>query len=126
MVSPRQTFAVVTIEDVRAVASQLPRSYEAVVRGRVKFRVGRIVFLAFSRDETEMGFGFPKEERHLLVESEPEKFLMPGKADLRYNWVEARLEALDLKEMRELVQDAWSMAVPKSVADAYFGSEPSG
>jgi hypothetical protein len=115
---------VVTIDDVRAVASVLPRSYEAEVRGRVKFRVGRIVFLAFSRDETEMGFGFPKEERDGFVATYPEKFLMPGTADLRYNWLEARLAALDLREMQELVMDAWSMAVPKSVAAAYFESVP--
>jgi len=54
---------VVTIDDVRAFATRLPRAYEALVRDRVKFRVGRIVFLAFSRDEQVMGFGFPKEER---------------------------------------------------------------
>src|SRR2546429_276156 len=56
-----------TIEDVRALASQLPRSYEALVRDRVRFRVGRLVYLAFSRDETVMGFAFPKEERDALV-----------------------------------------------------------
>ena len=36
-----------TIEDVRALTAGLPRSYEAVVRGRVKFRVGSIVYLAW-------------------------------------------------------------------------------
>jgi hypothetical protein len=109
-----------TIEAVRAVASQLPRSYEALVRDRVKFRVGRIVYLAFSRDETIMGFAFPKEARAALVESEPEKFLMPGRADLRYHWVEVRLDAVDDAEMRELVLDAWEMVVPKRVAAEYF------
>jgi hypothetical protein len=49
----------VTLEDVRAVALRLPRTTEAYVYGRVKFRVGRIVYLAFSRDETELGFAFP-------------------------------------------------------------------
>jgi hypothetical protein len=44
-------------------ASTLPRSCEVVVGDRIKFRVGRIVYLAFSRDETVMGFAFPKEER---------------------------------------------------------------
>jgi hypothetical protein len=109
----------VTIEDVRAFASGLPRAYEVLVRDRVKFRVGRIVFLAFSRDETQMGFGFPRELREALVASDPEKFLMPGKADLRYQWVEARLAALDVDEMRELVLDAWRMCVPKKVAAGY-------
>src|SRR4249920_2713526 len=99
----------VTIEDVRALASTLPRSYEVLVHDRVKFRVGRIVFLAFSRDETQMGFGFPKEEREALVASDPAKFMMPSKSDMRYQWVEARLGAIHVEEMRELVYDAWRM-----------------
>ena len=109
----------VTIDDVRAVAAPLPRSYELVVGGRVKFRVGRIVYLSFSRDETLMGFGFPKEEREWLIGGSPEKFLHPSRSDLRYHWVLARLAALEEKEMRELVVDAWRMVVPKSVAAAY-------
>src|SRR5256884_944582 len=101
--------AVVTIDHVRAVAAPLPRSYEALVRGRVKFRVGRIVYLAFSRDETEMGFAFPKEWRDALVQTEPEKFMLPGESDLRYNWAVVRLAAIDLPKMREIVLDAWSI-----------------
>ena len=99
----------VTVEDVRSVAMALPRTTEALVRGRVKFRVGSIVFAAFSRDETLMGFAFPKDEREWLVGTEPEKFLMPGEADLRFNWVVVRLVAIDVAEMRGLVIDAWSM-----------------
>ena len=111
----------VTLDDVRAVAAGLPRSYEVLVRDRVKFRVGQYVWLAFSRDETLMGFAFPKEEREALVGSEPDKFQMPGRADLRYNWVVARLDALDEDEMREIVLDAWRMVVPRSVAAAHLG-----
>jgi hypothetical protein len=107
---------VVTLEDVRAFARTLPRTEEALVRDRVKFRVGRIVYLAFSRDETLMGFGFPKEEREALVASEPAKFLMPKGGDLRYHWAVVRLEAIDLTEMREIVLEAWRMCVPKRVA----------
>jgi hypothetical protein len=106
----------VTVEDVRVLASSLPRAYEALVRDRVKFRVGRIVFLAFSHDDELMGFAFPKEEREALIASEPEKFLMPKPSDQRYNWVVVRLAAIDPVEMRELVLDAWRMVVPKRVA----------
>jgi hypothetical protein len=112
----RQAGDVVTIEDVRAIASTLPRAYEVLVRDRVKFRVGRIVFLAFSRDETIMGFGFAKDERAALVAAEPDKFLLPSQSDMRYHWVHARLSALDQAEMQELVLDAWRMCVPKRVA----------
>ena len=108
-----------TVADVRAVALTLPRTTEAIVRGRIKFRVGQTVYVAFSRDETLMGFGFPKEEREWLVGTEPEKFLMPVESDLRFNWVEARLAALDAEEMRGLVIDAWSLCVPKRLSAAY-------
>ncbi len=111
----------VTIEDVRELVADLPRSYEVLVRDRVKFRVGRIVYLAFSRDESLMGFGFPKEERDALVASDPRKFMLPGAADLRYNWVVVRLSEIDRDEVRELVLDAWRMVVPKSVARQHLG-----
>jgi hypothetical protein len=110
----------VTIDDVRPLALSLPRSYEVLVRDRVKFRVGRIVYLAFSRDETLMGFAFPKDERAALVAGEPDKFQLPSRSDMRYNWVVVRLEAIDVVEMRELVLDAWRMVVPKKVADAFL------
>jgi hypothetical protein len=110
----------VTIEEVRKFAEGLPRSYEALVGDRVKFRVGRIVYLAFSRDETLMGFAFPKEEREGLVLSEPDKFMMPKRSDLRYNWVVVRLAAIDETEMREIVLEAWRMVVPKRVAAEYL------
>ena len=111
----------VTIDDVRALASTLERSYEAVVRDRVKFRVGRIVYLAFSRDDTLMGFAFPKEEREALVASEPDKFMLPKAGDMRYNWVVVRLAEIDHDEMVEIVVEAWRMVVPKKVFAAYDG-----
>jgi hypothetical protein len=107
-----------TVDDVRALVASLPRSYEVLVRGRVKFRVGKIVYLSFSRDEAVMGFAFPKEEREALLQTAPEKFLRPEPSDLRFNWVLARLEALDEEELRELVLDAWRMVVPKRLAAA--------
>ena len=113
----------VTAQDVRRIALELPRAYEALVRDRVKFRVGRIVFLAISPDEELLGFGFPKEERAALVASEPEKFLMPLRSDERYNWVRVRLAKIDEAELRELVIDAWRMCVPKRVAEAYLRGE---
>jgi len=113
----------VTIDDVRELASTLERSYEVLVRDRVKFRVGRIVFLAFSRDDTMMGFAFPKEERQALVDSEPRKFMLPKQGDMRYNWVVVRLAEIDKAEMTELVVDAWRMVVPKKVFEAYLAGE---
>jgi hypothetical protein len=102
-----------TVEDVRAVAVALPRTEEYVLRGRLKYRVGRIVYLALSFDETELGFAFPKEERDGLIASDPTKFFLPRASDLRYNWVQAWLSAVEPDELRELVVDAWRMVVPR-------------
>ncbi len=113
----------VTIHEVRALAETLPRSYEVLVGGRVKFRVGRIVYLSFSKDQTVMGFAFPKEQRDWLIGGSPEKFTHPIASDMRYHWVLARLPALEPTEMRELVVDAWRMVVPKSVASAFRESQ---
>jgi hypothetical protein len=109
----------VTVDDVRSVLADLPRSYEVVVRGRIKFRVGQIVYVAFSKDESEIGFGFPKEEREYLVASDPETFMMPRESDLRFQWAEARMAKLEFEEMRDLVIYAWSMCVPKYVWEPY-------
>ena len=105
----------VTVDEVRAFASGLDRSYEAVVHGRLKLRVGQIVYAAFSHDERWMGFGFPKEERDALVAGDPDRFALPRTSDLRFNWVQVRLATIDHEEMTELILDAWRMVVPKKV-----------
>jgi hypothetical protein len=94
-----------TIDDVRTLTAGLPRSYEALVRGRVKFRVGQIVYLAF-----------PKEEREAAVETYPDKFLRPRPSDMRFKWLVVRLDAIDEDELRELVFDAWRMVVPRKLS----------
>jgi hypothetical protein len=114
------------IEDVRPLGAELERSYPVYVRGRLKFRVGQIVYVAFSLDESVMGFAFPKEERAALVLGEPDKFQLPATSELRFNWVHALLAALDPTEARELVVDAWRLAVPKKVSAAYDLVHPIG
>jgi len=114
------------IEDVRSLGGGLERSYQVYVRGRLKFRVKQIVYVAFSLDETVMEFAFPKEERAALVESEPHKFQLPSESDMRFNWVRADLATLEPPEARELVVDAWRMVVPKKLSRAYDVAHPHG
>jgi hypothetical protein len=108
----------VTVDDVFAYGLSLPRSTEGVVRGKRKLYVGRIVYVAIER-EGIMGFGHPREWREALVNSDPDTFLMPTGADLRYQWVYARMDRLDVPAMQELVLDAWAMCVPKKVLREY-------
>jgi hypothetical protein len=114
------------IEDVRPLGAELERSYRVYVRGRLKFRVGQIVYVAFSLDEEVMGFAFPREEREALVLSEPHRFQMPAASDMRFNWVHADLAALDPTEARQLVVDAWRTVVPRRLSAAYDSLHPLG
>ena len=114
------------VDDVLPLGSSLDRSYVVTVRGRLKFRVGSMVYTAFSQDESVMGFAFPKEERAALVGGEPAKFMLPAQGDMRFNWVLAKLAALDPAEARELVVDAWRMCVPNKVSRAYDEAHPDG
>ena len=99
----------VTVADVRTLALTLPRTTEHLIRDRVKFRVGAIVYVAFSRDEATMGFAYPKYERDSLVAAEPGTFFLPGASDLRFNWLCCHLDRLDHDDMTGLVCEAWRM-----------------
>ena len=83
-------------------------------------RAGRHLTGAFTGD----GFGHPREWREALVNSDPEKFLMPTGGDLRYQWVCARMDKLEVPEMRDFVLDAWAMCVPKKVLAEYAALNP--
>ena len=115
------TAHVVTIDEVVAYGLTLPRTTEGVVRGKRKLYIGRIVYVAFER-ECVMGFGFPKDWRDALINSDPDRFLMPSRGDLRYNWACVRMDTIDAPEMRELVLDAWALCVPRRVAEEYAAS----
>jgi hypothetical protein len=116
---------VAVVDDVLPLGDELERSYVVQVRGRVKFRVGSIVYVAFSLDGSVMGFAFPKEERQALVDSDP-RFQLPDASDMRFSWVHATLAELDPVEARELVVDAWRMVVPQKVSRAYDEAHPRG
>ena len=111
-----------SVDDVRAITAPFPRSYEAEVRGGIRFRVGRLVYAAFDHaNDRMMGVAFPREERDGIVHGEPEKFRLPRTSELRYNWIIVDLDAIDRDELQELLEDAWRMVVPKSVAQAFLG-----
>jgi hypothetical protein len=114
------------VRDVLSLGATLERSYQVMVHGRLKFRVGQLVYVAFSLDESVMGFAFPREERAALVGGDPRKFQMPSSSDMRFNWVHAHLASLESSEARELVVDAWRMVVPLKVSRAYDLTHPNG
>ena len=72
------------------------------------------MYLALSRDETLMGFAFPKEEREAALETYPDSSCARSRPTCATNgWLFA-WRLIDEDELRELVFDAWHMVVPKS------------
>jgi hypothetical protein len=122
----REEDVVVTVDDVRRWALELPRTEEHLIRDYVKFRVGRIVYATVSPDETILGVGFPREERPALIAAEPDRFLLERRSDQRYNWIDARMSALSPQEAREFIVDAWQMVVPKRVAAEFLAGQMRG
>jgi hypothetical protein len=112
----------VTLADVRELALTLPRTEEALVRDSARFRVRGIVYASVSPDETLLGLAYPRDERADLVAAEPDKFVMPARSDERFHWVRARMDVLDVDEMRELVLDAWRMVVPQKVVRQHLAA----
>jgi hypothetical protein len=110
----------VTAQDVRAVALSLPRTEEHLIYDHVKFRVGKIVYVAITPDETTVGFAFPREERPALISAEPDRFFVHRPSDARFNWIDTHMATITLAEMREFVTDAWRMVVPKRLAAAHL------
>ena len=72
------------VADVLALGSEFERSYAVIVHGRLKFRVGQLVYVGFSLDE-----------RSALVGGDPVKFQLPSESDMRFHWVHAALAALE-------------------------------
>ena len=104
----------VTVDDVLAYAADFERSYVAVVHGRIKLRVGQIVYVAFSRDETTMGFALPEGGATGTGRLRPRALLAARSSRTcgSTGW-STRLDRLELDEMHEFVLDAWGMVVPK-------------
>jgi hypothetical protein len=63
---------------------------------------------------------------NLSAEPQPRRFHLSGPSDLRFNWVEADLAALDPEEAREFVVDAWRTVVPMKLSRAYGLAHPDG
>lgn len=114
----------VTAEQIRGVAMSLPRTTEGLVRDHIRFRIGQLVYVSLSPDESRMGFGYPREQRAALIAAEPVKFMMPRKSDERYQWVVARTNEIELVEMAELVLDAWCIVVSKKASSDFLATLP--
>ncbi|MFF0739812.1 MmcQ/YjbR family DNA-binding protein [Streptomyces sp. NPDC004111] len=121
-----------TSEDVRRVALALPDTTEKLAWGQPTFRVAGKVFAALGDDDSTVAFKCPKEERAELIAAEPQKFFLRAGHDDNYNWLRARLAAVeDEEELRAILLDSWRQAAPRRLLAAHPdlaapGPEPGG
>ena len=106
-----------TWEDIRAVALTLPGAWENDWRGNPLFQVGRKGFVQTWDDRVLMKLD--RNHQELLFEARPGVFSPYVAGALRWSWV--RIEAIGVNEIGNLVREAWSQVVPKTVSRAYDG-----
>lgn len=112
---PWQAHAVVTHDDIRAIALELPGAYEqASYEGRPSWRTKPRMF-AWIRDDPEalVVWVESEHEKHALIDEAPEKFFTTPHYD-GTPAVLVRLDAIDATEARELLTESWRLRAPRS------------
>ena len=115
--------AVAEWETVRTVASHLPQAEEST-GSRPAFRVGGKLFAwtARERDGGGLAVRVDREEKHLLLESNPEVYFSSPHYE-RYPGVQIRLEVIDTDGLRDRLEDAWLIQAPKRLAREFLAAE---
>jgi hypothetical protein len=110
-------------ETVRAIASRLPEAEEE--HGpRPAFRVRGKLFAwtARERDGGGLGVRVDREEKHLLLQSNPEAYFSSPHYE-GYPAIQIRLELIGEDELRDRLEDAWLVQAPKRLAREFLARE---
>ena len=108
-----------TLEDVSELARSLPEVEESR-QGRWSWRVRGKLFAweARERDGGGLGVRVDRDEKRLILDSEPERYFSSPHYD---GWpaVQIRLELVDRDELLERLEEAWLIQAPKRLGNAY-------
>jgi hypothetical protein len=111
---------VATEADVRKIALSLPETTERPSYGTPGFRVKDKLFLRI-RSDAEGGlvvFVSDLGEKEALLQSDRKKFFTTPHYD-GYATVLVNLQAIGVRELRELITDSWRLKAPKRVLQAF-------
>ena len=111
--------------DVRRIALSLPETTEQPWYGTPGYRVKGKGFLRL-RSEAEGGlvvFVSDIGEKEALLASDPRKFFTTPHYD-GYSTVLVNLEAIGVRELRELITESWRMKAPPKLRQAYDDAHP--
>jgi hypothetical protein len=102
--------------DVRELALALPATTEKPSYGTPGFRVRDRLFARIREEGVLVLWRESEEEKEALVEAEPEKFFTTPHYD-GYPNILIRLEAVDLEELGELLEESWRLRAPSSTVE---------
>jgi len=111
---------VASIDDVHKIALSLPEAYEhPSYGGRTAFRVKQKNFAYLREDGVSMAvYVGDLGEKEALLASDQRKFFTTPHYD-GYAIVLIRIDKIGVKELRELITDAWRARAPKRVVAAF-------
>ena len=114
--------AVADWRDVSDLAARFPGVEEAA-EGRRSWRVRGKLFAweARERDDGGLGVRVDRDEKHLLLEANPDAYFSSPHYD---GWpgIQIRLERIGHDELLERLEDAWLIQAPKRLAAEYLAS----
>jgi len=109
-------------DTVRELALAFPEA-EASTDDRVGFRVRGKLFAwaARERDGGGLAVRVDRDEKQLILDANPSVYFTSPHYD-GYPAVQIRVEAIEVEELRERLEDAWLIQAPKRLAAAYVAS----
>jgi len=108
----------VSEEQARSFALELPEAVESSHMGHADFRVGGKVFAGFPRAGT-MSLRLDAAEQGAVVAAAPETYAPAAGAWGRQGWTVVQLEGADPQELRELLAEAWRWRAPRRLVAAH-------
>ena len=113
-------------DDIRKIALSLPEAEEEPGE-RPAFRVRGKLFAWRSRDRdgATLALRVDRDEKQMMLEARPDLYFQTPHYE-GYPGVLVHLDAIDLDELRERIEDAWLIQAPKRLANDYLaGKSPS-
>jgi hypothetical protein len=111
---------VATWSTVRKIALSLPEAEEAA-GDRPQFRVRGKLFAWKSRDRDggTLAIRVDRDEKDMMLESRPDLYFQTPHYE-GYPGVLVHLDAIDVGELRERIEDAWLIQAPKKLAKEFL------
>lgn len=107
-----------TPEQVREFALEMPEAVEQETWGHPTFRVHDKIFASTSADGVVAIIKASKEDLAELMAASPDVY-DPADYFGRFGWVRAQLASADPHEIRDLVVEGWRRAAPKRLVARY-------